>query len=112
MSALYSFLWLNHISLCVDETHSVYPSIGEGHFGYFHLLITVNGAAGDLCVHMFIFPLKILSPLKKNILFLAVLGLRCCTWAFFSAWPSPCGGFSHEAQALGSRASVVAAPGF
>ena len=34
-------------------------------------------------------------------------------WAFSSAWPSHCGGFSHcEAQTLGSRALAVAAPGF
>ena len=65
---------------------------------------------------LFIFPFKILSPFKKVnyfILFLAVLGLRCCTWAFSGAQPSRCGGLSRcEAQALGSRASVVAAPGF
>ena len=66
MSALYSFLWLNRISLCVDETHSVYPSIGEGHFGYFHLLITLNGAAGDLCVHMPVyFPFENTVSFKK-----------------------------------------------
>ena len=39
------------------------------------------------------------------------MGRRCCTWAFSSAFSSPCGGFSREAQALGSRASVVAVPG-
>ena len=50
----------------MDETHSVYPSIGEGHFGYFHLLITVNGAAGDLCVHMPVyFPFENTVSFKK-----------------------------------------------
>ena len=44
-------------------------------------------------------------------LFLAVLGLRCCTRAFSScsAWASHCGGVSFcGAQALGARASIVA----
>ena len=54
------------------------------------------------------------------ICFLAVLGLRCCTWAFSRAGATlPCGaqashccGFScHGAQALGSQASVVVARG-
>ena len=47
-------------------------------------------------------------------LFLALLGLCCCTRAFSScgAWASHCGGFSCcGAQALGAWASVVAARG-
>ena len=41
---------------CVWRKHILfYPSIGEGHFGYFHRLVTVNGAAGDLCVHMSVY---------------------------------------------------------
>ena len=56
-------------------------------------------------------------------LFLAVLGLCCCAWAFSScgergllyvavARASHCGGFSYcRAQALGARASVVVARG-
>ena len=55
--------------------------------------------------------------------FLAVLGLRCCAWAFLWLWragatlrcgvqASHCGGFSCcGAQALGVRASVVVAHG-
>ena len=55
--------------------------------------------------------------------FLAALGLRCCAWAFSSCGErgllfvavrgsSQCGGFSYcGARALGTRASVVAAPG-
>ena len=56
--------------------------------------------------------------LKKFIyliyLFLAVLGLRCCTRAFSSCGEqaSHCGGFSCcGAQALGAQASVVVAHG-
>ena len=65
-----------------------------------------------------------MSFLKINlfILFLAVLGLRCCTRAFSScgegatlcrgAWASHCGGFSCcRARALGTRASVVVTHG-
>ena len=53
-------------------------------------------------------------------LFLAVLGLRCCTQAFSScvrvtlhcgAWASHCGGFSCRAWALGALASVVVVHG-
>ena len=54
-------------------------------------------------------------------LFLAVLGLRCCTKAFsgcskqrlFSScvWASHCGGFSCAAPALSSWTSVIAAHG-
>ena len=56
-------------------------------------------------------------------LFLAVLGLHCCAWAFSSCskwglfsswceWASHCGGFScFGAGVLGTWASVVAAPG-
>ena len=56
-------------------------------------------------------------------LFLAVLGFRCCAWAFSSCGEqgllfvavhglSHCSGFSHcGARALGVRASVVAARG-
>ena len=55
-------------------------------------------------------------------LFLAVLGLHCCAWAFSScgeratlrcgAWVSHCSGFSCcGAQALGTRASVVVSHG-
>ena len=55
-------------------------------------------------------------------LLLAVLGLPCCVLAFSSCskwgllssggvWASHCGGFSCcEAQALGTQASVAAAP--
>ena len=70
------------------------------------------------------FPLKCLALFKvflKVYLFLAVLDLCCCTWAFSScrewgllsschARASPCGGFScYRAQALGPGASVVTA---
>ena len=58
-----------------------------------------------------------------NLLFLAVLDLRCCARAFSScgeggllccgAQASHCGGFSCcGARALGARASVVVARGF
>ena len=50
----------------------------------------------------------------KFILFLAVLGLRCCAWAFSSCgeWVSHCSGFSCcGARALGARAPVVVACG-
>ena len=51
-------------------------------------------------------------------LFLAELGLRCCTWAFsscceqgllcsYSVWTSYCSGFSCGAQAPGMQASIV-----
>ena len=65
--------------------------------------------------------LSLVSLLKKNYLFLAVLGLHCCTWAFSScgeqgllcvvcrlltAVASRC-----RAWALGTQASVVAARG-
>ena len=52
--------------------------------------------------------------LNKFTLFLAVLGLHCCEWAFSSCGEqaSHCGGFSCcRARALGVRASVVAACG-
>ena len=48
------------------------------------------------------------------ILFWALLGLHCCTWAFFGCgeWTSHCGGFSCcRAQALGHRVSGVAHSG-
>lgn len=56
-------------------------------------------------------------------LFLPMLGLRRCVWAFFScgereppsswgAWASPCGGFSGcGARALGTRAQRLRLPG-
>ena len=52
--------------------------------------------------------------LKLINLFLAALGLRCCTWAFSSCgeWSSHCDGFSCcREQALGSWGSVVLARG-
>ena len=48
------------------------------------------------------------------LLFLAALGLRCCTWDFSSCGSpaSLCGGSSHHrAQTLGTQASVVVAHG-
>ena len=49
----------------------------------------------------------------RFILFLAVLGLHCCPWAFIScgAWASHCSDFSCcKAQTLGAQASVGVAP--
>ena len=57
-----------------------------------------------------------------NLFILAVLGLRCCAWAFsncskqellfIGVWASHCGGFSCcRARALGAWASVVVACG-
>ena len=63
----------------------------------------------------------IIFKINLFILFLAVLGLRCCAWAFSScgewgllfscgARASHCGGFSCcGARALGVQASVVVA---
>ena len=52
---------------------------------------------------------------------MVALGLHCCAWAFSSCgelgllscgpWVSHCGGFSCGAEALGTRASAVAARG-
>ena len=60
---------------------------------------------------LFIYFFKVYSFIY---LFLAVLGLRCCAWAFSScgARASQCGGFSCcGARALGARTSVAVAHG-
>ena len=62
------------------------------------------------------------SPVFILNLFLVVLGLPQCAWAFSTcgeqgllsscgAWASQCSGFSCAAQVLGTWASVVAARG-
>ena len=75
-----------------NEMHSPFFLLGTAQLLYFFFLINV----------------------LKSILFLAVLALHCCAWAFSSCGvqASLCGGFSFcRAPALGPQASVVVAHG-
>ena len=73
-----------------------------------HQVLT-TGQPGNSWTQIFFF--KVIF-FKLIYLFLAALGLRCCTWAFSScgARASHCSGFScYRARALGTWASVVVA---
>ena len=59
----------------------IHSSFSE-HLGCFHALAIVNSAAMNIGVHAPFLPF--LKKIYFIYLFLAVLGLRCCAWAFSS----------------------------
>ena len=107
-----------------DVSFSEFPSPWPGHFNTPPFIPEEQGSPAS--------PQKKSHKMKQNhsyiyflnlFLFLAVLGLRCCVWAFLqlqragatlrcSARASHCGGFTCcGARALGAQASVAVARG-